>query len=204
MDIFSVTNRLNLLLKEKLKYRVFAICSLLILLSSLRPDSLYDFRSVYLRDLNELYIEHGVSVSDRVKIFRQFLAPPLSKFNYSNRTAQGTTIKSWIRRNGDLRQIRIIQSTISIDTTVEFTDIETGMVTDRIPVKGDFHFKVYVFDKQSSPQRLIYITSPNSGLQYFLIDGKSDGPLRESIETGIDEALEKLRKEVAKASGIHI
>lgn len=204
MSIFRTTSRLNLLLKEDLKYRGFVISSLLILLSSFRPDSLYDFRSVYLRDLNEMHTEHGVSMSDRVKIFRQFLTPPLSKFHYSNRTVQGTTIQSWIRRSGDLRQIRILQSTIPIDTIVELTDIETGKVTDRIPVKGDFHFKVYVFDKQSSPHRLIYITSPNSGLQYFLIDGKSDGPLREFIDVGIDEALEKLRKEVIKASGIHI
>ncbi|WP_146198750.1 hypothetical protein [Pararcticibacter amylolyticus] len=143
-------------------------------------------------------------MSDRVKIFRQFLTPPLSKFNYRNRTVQGTNIQSWIRRKGDLRQIRILQSTITIDTIAELTDIETGRVTNRIPVKGNFHFKVYVFNKLSSPQRLIYITSPNSGLQYFLIDGKADGPLRESIEVGMDEALEKLRKEVTKVSGIRI
>ncbi|MGX5689438.1 hypothetical protein [Arcticibacter tournemirensis] len=47
-----------------------------------------------------MHTKHGVSMSDRVKIFRQ---------------------------------IRILQSTIPMNTIVELTDIETGRVTDRMP-----------------------------------------------------------------------
>ncbi|PWG80652.1 hypothetical protein DDR33_11555 [Pararcticibacter amylolyticus] len=198
------TRQLKELLSRFISSRMPVICSLQILSISFSPIEPYDFRKVYLHDQNEMREEHGVLIDERIKIFQQFFNPPLSRFKYKSQTFHSMTVQTWTRQTGDLRQIHIFRCAIPLDTIIESTDLETGRVADRTPVKGTFYFNIYVFNKQSSRRNMIYITSPDLGFQSFCIDGKYDESVRETIVLGAYEAQEKLKKKVFEISGIHI
>ncbi|WP_207424944.1 hypothetical protein [Desertivirga brevis] len=175
------------------------LCLLLILPLSVGLSDSYDFKRDFERDLKNLKIEHNFHDAKQLKQFEQFKTIKLADFEFVTKTKGNTSLKRWVRKTaGDVKEINVVEVSIPADITEKITDVETGNVSETIPIKGTFTFKTYIFKKISQPKVFYYMTERSQGLIETKIGKIRDAVMYKSVVVGVYSVLDKAKKETEK------
>ncbi|WP_377162340.1 hypothetical protein [Mucilaginibacter terrae] len=97
----------------------------------------------------------------------------LKTFKFSSVKQGDFVLNKWIRPKGPIKAIYQLDMKSFVDTVIEFKNIETHEITEKIPVKGTFIYRYYSIEKNGKISRLAYKTQSKQGMHWYSINNKT-------------------------------
>jgi hypothetical protein len=105
-------------------------------------------------------------------LFKSIGSSNLASYKYSVIKKGDFVLSKWTRSKGTIKAIYQLDMTAYVDTIVEFRNIETHKLTEKVPVKGTFKYRYYYIEKTGKASRITYKTQPKQGMHRYSINQK--------------------------------
>jgi hypothetical protein len=141
-------------------------------------------------------------VAHDLKVFGLAATIDLSKSNYSTQSRNSHAIQKWEFKDGPIKAVYQIETTVAIDTIVVQRYLENRAPTQH-RVQNTFTFRVYALTAADNSLSLYYLTEKEQGLLEYKIGDrhihlnyptKKEGlnDIQPAIQNGLDKLLSEL------------
>jgi hypothetical protein len=135
------------------------------------------------------------TIESDLTLFQLVASIDLSTAAYSTSTSGKHQIMKWEFKEGDLKALYQIESTIPLDSTITVRYLDNKPPTQQ-QVRNTFRFRSYVVATTAAPDRLVYITEADQGLITYRMDIRQVDLVYGSQKEGLSVVLPGFMKEM--------
>ncbi|WP_187263062.1 hypothetical protein [Pontibacter beigongshangensis] len=109
------------------------------------------------------------TIESDLALFQLVASIDLSAADYSTSTSGKHQIMKWEFKEGDLKALYQVESSIQLDSTITVRYLDNKPSTQQ-QVRNTFRFRTYVVATTAAPDRLVYVTEADQGLITYRLD----------------------------------